>query len=210
MSAPPRESRGRLSHIAMLGAVIALVIAVRLAWVQVRCAEAYKKLAMEQHFERERLAPHRGAILDRNMEPLAYTADNPTLIVDANTLTAAEKGTLARGLAPILGVEAGQLERKLNRQKGAVELNPKATALTAEDLAGLPAFVKVEHHPKRIYRIGPAAAHLTGYVGVNQEGLDGIEVQWDRYLRGEPGWTTYLRDARGHQQAESLKKPPVP
>ena len=198
MNAPPRESRGRLSLIAIVGAVIALVIGARLAWVQIKCAEMYKKRAMEQHFERERLAPHRGAILDRNRDQLAYTADNPTLIVDANTLTPAEKGAMARRLAPILGVDAAQLERKLIRQKGAVVLNPKATFLSADDLAGLPPNVIVEHHPKRIYRVGSAAAHVTGYVGVDQEGLDGVEGQWDKYLRGQPGWTTFLRDAWEH------------
>jgi len=207
--ATPRESRGRLTLIGLAGGIIAAVMAARLIWIQVVDAPRYVALAHDQHFERERLAPHRGAVKDRHGTNLSYTADNPTLIVDANRLDAAGRKEIAVCLAEILELSAGAIEKKLSQRKGAVVLNPKATALTGDDLANLPPNVIVEHHPKRIYPFGAAAAHVIGYVGVDQEGLDGIEKQWDETLRGFPGWTTYLRDARGHRQAESFRNPPV-
>ena len=184
------------------------VFAARLIWIQVVEAKLWDIRAHDQHVERERLAPHRGAIMDRHRTSLSYTADNPTLIVDANLLDAAGRREIAMRLAPVLELTPAAIERKLAQKKGAVVLNPKATALTGDDLANLPRNVIVEHHPKRIYPFGAACAHVTGYVGTDQEGLDGIEKQWDETLRGVPGWTTYLRDARGHRQAETLRNPP--
>lgn len=209
MSGSPGDGRGRLSHFALVGGIIATIMVARLLWVQGIKGHEYKRMADDQHFERVHLKPHRGAVNDRHGVSFCYTADNPSLIVDTNLLDAAGRKELANRLAKILGLTPAAIEKKLAQGRGAVTLNPKATALTSDDLANLPSNVIVEYHPKRIYPFGSASAHVSGYVGVDQEGLDGIEKQYEETLRGFPGWTTFLRDARGHRQAESVSRPPV-
>jgi len=207
VSATPRDSRGRLSLFGLAGALIFAVMATRLVWIQVVDADMYKRMAVDQHFVRVRLLPHRGAVEDRHGVRICYTAENPTLIVDANTLDAAGRLRIADALAPLLGLKRASIEQLLARRTGAVVLNPKATLLTADDLAGLPPDVIVEHHPKRIYPFESAAAYITGFVNIDQEGIDGIEKQYDELLRGQPGWSSYIRDARGHRQAEISRNP---
>lgn len=200
MNASPRDSRGRLGLLGALGTFLLVVLSVRLFWIQIVEGKEHATRGRDQHEERVRLLPHRGRILDRNGTPLAYTAENVTLLVDVTKLDRRERSELAGKLARKLDIPTRDLDRTLQRARSAeVRLNPKSTAVTLAELGELPACVRTENQPKRVYPLGRAAAHVTGYVGVDQEGIDGVEKVWDARLRGQPGWTTYLRVPGGRR-----------
>lgn len=211
MNATPRDSRGRLGLLGALGTLLLVVLSVRLFCIQIVRGRVYADLGRDQHEERVRLLPHRGQILDRNRVPLAYTAENITLLVDVTRLKRGDRLQLAHDLAPKLQIPRADLERTLLRAQGAeVRLNPKSTAVTLEELGRLPACVRTENQPKRVYPFGRSAAHVTGYVGVDQEGLDGVEKVWDARLRGQPGWATYLRVPGGRRYPQGDGRPAAP
>jgi cell division protein FtsI (penicillin-binding protein 3) len=206
VSAPPRDVRGRLGLFTVLGVLLFVVLSVRLFWVQILRGNDYRESAQNQHFERVRVAPHRGRILDRHGKELAFTAENPTIVVDAAKLDPAARPALARRLAPILGIPAADIVRKLDTRRRDVRLNPGATEVVMDSLRNLPRSVTVQLQPKRIYPYGKAAAHVTGFVGVDQEGIEGLEVAWDRELRGRPGWATYLRDGHQNRMSQGIER----
>jgi cell division protein FtsI (penicillin-binding protein 3) len=210
VSAPLKDVRGRLGLFRAFGVFLFLLLSARLFWIQVLNADESIRRAQNQHIERVRVAPHRGRILDRHDVELAFTAENPTIVVDAAKLDPAKRPALANRLAPILGIPAAEIARKLDSTRRDLRLNPGATAVVMDSLRDFPREVAVQLQPKRIYPYGRAAAHVTGFVGVDQEGIEGLEVAWDRELRGRPGWATYLRDGHQNRMSQGIERAAEP
>ena len=179
----------------MLVALLAIVI-VRLAWMQVVAAPAFAKMAEAQRRREIELAPKRGAILDREGEPLAVTTDARTIY--ATPYQVKDKTGTAKALASVLGGDAATYEEKLKRDTGFVYLGRKvdaerAAALEALDLGGI-GFLD---DSKRSYPSGELACQILGFVGVDDKGLAGLEKHYDELLAGTPGHLVAERDAMG-------------
>lgn len=112
-------------------------------------------------------------------------------------IPAAEKETIARVLEHTLKLDRAFLQDRLWRDKSFVWLARKVTPaqsreLRARNLKGI-GFIK---ESKRSYPNGYLASQCIGFAGLDNSGLEGLELYYDRYLRGSPGWAVMLRDAR--------------
>lgn len=213
MNCTPRDSRSRLKLLGLCGLLVFAVLGIRLFWIQVVEGEKYATISRDQHIERVRLLPHRGRILDRHDVPLAYTVDNPVLVAEPARLgSPAQRRQTTRALARYLETSAADLDRKIARAgRRPVVLNRQPTPLPSELLDSLDfQGITSNREPKRVYPLGPAAAHVTGFVGVDQEGIEGTEKAYDRELQGSPGWATFRRDAHGGRHPFGWDRPPVP
>lgn len=197
----PGSKRGRrhsdrsASMLAVMIALLALV-AVRVVWIQVVTAPAYAGLAEEQRLRDIELPPRRGAIYDREGQPLAISSEartvyaNPHFVVDATATAAA--------LASVLGGDPVWYAARLHKDAGFVYLARKvdierARRLEAMKLAGV-AFLE---DSRRTYPSGELACQVLGFVGVDDEGLAGIEKHYDELLGGRPGRLLAERDPAG-------------
>jgi cell division protein FtsI (penicillin-binding protein 3) len=104
----------------------------------------------------------------------------------------------ARALARDLGLDARVLAQRFAQHRGYVTLKrdlPPSVgdAIAARRLRGVT--VRLEQH--RDQCLGAAAAEVLGRTNVDDVGLEGLELQYDDELRGQAGWTTRIRDARG-------------
>ena len=108
-----------------------------------------------------------------------------------------DKEAVINLLLPILGVERSYLKDRLYRDKAFIwlvrKLTPeKAEAIKRLNIKGL-GFMK---ETKRIYPNSYLASHVIGFSGMDGVGLEGAERDYNKFLKGNPGWAIFLRDAR--------------
>ena len=169
----------------------------RIFFIQFFRANYLSKLAKRQHYLFVELEPRRGTIYDTNLKPQAINISVDSLFADPSEIQDKDKETIARQLLPILDVDYNYLKDRLYREKSFVWLSRKIDASRSEaikrlNIKGLN-FIK---ESKRCYPNGYLASHIIGFAGLDNVGLEGIELYYDKYLKGEPGGAVFLRDAR--------------
>ncbi len=179
--------------VALLGAA---VVTANLFRIQVLRHERYLAEAERQHKQKIVLPARRGHIFDRNGEPLAVSAEG--LNVYAVPEQIENKRATAATLAEQLGLESRSVLGRISNDRPFVMIQQKVNPLEIEHLRSLnlPGIGFIPSS-KRYYPHHTLAAQLIGYVGIDEEGLTGLEFQYDKQMRGTPGWLVVQRDARG-------------
>jgi cell division protein FtsI (penicillin-binding protein 3) len=186
----------RISTLLALSLVLFIALFSRAFQLQIISAKKLNELARRQHTQTLTLQPDRGIILDRNGEKLAATIMTDSICADpskiANTQEAAAK------LSAILQVDKKLLLKRLSTGKNFCWLArkiPPEQANTVQNLKMEGVFTVKE--PMRYYPGGELAGHLVGFVGMDARGLEGLELQYEKYLLGKPQKLTWGRDAKG-------------
>ncbi len=192
----PRSSVKRLYFLLSGAILLAALVMGHLFRIQVLEHQQHLAEADRQHKRKLVLPPRRGDILDRSGRPLALSAEG--LNVYAVPEQIKDKRAAARALARSLGLPESQLYRRINRDRPFVMIQQKVNPL---ELAGLRA-QRIEGigfipSSKRYYPNHSLAAQIIGFVGLEEEGLAGVEFTFQQELDGEPGWLMVQRDARG-------------
>ncbi|MCK9430601.1 MAG: penicillin-binding protein 2, partial [Candidatus Omnitrophica bacterium] len=177
---------------------ISLLLCVgRLLFIQIFRSSYLTSIAKKQHNQFVELEPRRGTIYDCNLKAQAFNLSMDSLYAEANTIKDRDKENIIEKLLPILGVDRAYLRDRLYRKKSFIwlarKLPPeKSEAIKALKLKGL-GFMK---ETKRIYPNSYLASHIIGFSGMDNVGLEGIERDFNKYLKGTAGWAIFLRDAR--------------
>lgn len=190
----------------------------RLVEVQALSSERFEALGREQRVRRVTLAAERGTIFDRDGNELALSVPQHTVWADPRVV--ADPAGYARQLAPLLAGEdedvadeEEQLRSRLASEDAAfVYLERKVDDTTAGkvEALGLPGVRFVpeseRHYPSDL------AASILGMVGVDNQGLSGLELRYEDVLSGEPGELVVERDPQGRDIPQGLRRyePPVP
>jgi len=170
----------------------------RAAYLQIALAPKFATLARRQHELYLTLPPLRGTIYDRQHRPLAMTVWADSVAADPRHMDHAAKVTVTEALTRTLHLEAAFVQERLGRDKAFVWIkrqlaNDEALRLRALELP----WVYLVKEPKRLYPAGTLASHVMGYVGVDHNGLEGIEAHYDPFIAGERGFQRIYRDGRG-------------
>lgn len=167
----------------------------RLFYLQVIRSDSFSKMAAEQHNKVFKIEPRRGTIFDRYMEPLAINLDTPSAY--GNPREVEDKERTASALSDILGLDRELLVEKLERDKAFVWVKRKVDAGEAEKIerSSLPG-VYFLSESKRNYSSDSMASHVIGFAGMDNEGLEGLELLYNDKLKGKPGWRHLIRDAK--------------
>jgi cell division protein FtsI (penicillin-binding protein 3) len=205
-----RTMRSRLTVASVLLLLWALGIEARLVTLQVVQHEALVERAGRQQMQTRPLAAKRGDILDRNGKVLATSVDADTIYAVPSAI-GDESATVAR-LCSVFGDctrnERADLIGRLRRNRNFAYIRrqvPRAVGekIAALDLDGI-GFIKESH---REYPNAELAAHVLGFVGVDNKGLNGIESAYDSYIRGDDGQILVQVDA--HRRAfNRFERPP--
>lgn len=186
-------------------------VAGRLVQVQALDSERFTELAANQRERRVVLASQRGSLLDRDGAELAITLERKTVF--ANPRSISDPEATSAMLAQILGVDQGDIQAKLSKDAGFVYLARKvephiAAKVEAADVIG----VSTVSESKRFYPAGTLAAQVLGSVGLDNEGLAGLESAYEDVLAGEPGEMLLEHDPWGRPIAAGRfeLKPPIP
>jgi cell division protein FtsI (penicillin-binding protein 3) len=172
-------------------------IGYRLVVVQALEADVYADHGLDQRLQREILAADRGTIFDRDGRELAVTIDSVT--VYANPREIEDKTTVARLLAPLVRqnmldvLEALSTDGTFAYVARQME-RTDAERVRAAQLPGIYFFTE----PKRVYPMGELTGHVIGFVQADDnQGLEGLEYQYDLPLSGTPGELLVERDPYG-------------
>jgi len=167
--------------------------------LQVREAEKLKSMAEDQYLKDVELPPQRGRILDRNGVELAASTEVDSVHVNARMLIAADRvAETARALADVLQLDRRELEKKLRARRYFTWVKRRISpeeARAVRELA-LPG-VYLDREPRRYYPNRALAGPLLGWAGLDGVGQEGVELQYERYLRGARAQLAGLRDALG-------------
>ena len=193
----PGSTRRRLVGILALVVVVFTVLAVRVADVQTRSRAYFAALGEDQRQKTVTLAAARGGIFDRNGYDLALSLDRQTIYADPRVIT--HPAEYAAQIAPLVGVDEVELRVKLAQPNTAFayiarKVEPDvAAAVRKLDLVGV-GFVP---ESKRYYPAGELAAPVLGFVGLDNDGLSGLEQALEGTLAGRPGTLSVERDPTG-------------
>ncbi len=183
-----RISDARAKWLFYVLVAFAAYIAWRFFVVQIREGPRLAQRAYEQHLTTVELAAHRGTIYDRDGSPLARSLPSQSIYVTPGDI--ADPAAAARALAPILGRSAADLEARIDGKSAYVQLDHKVTRDRADAVARL-ALPGVSIVPEttgiRFVPSGRLASTVLGFVGFDENGLDGVEYEFDSLLRGTPG-----------------------
>jgi cell division protein FtsI/penicillin-binding protein 2 len=160
-------------------------------------ADYLAKRAEQQHNHSVKIEPMRGMIFDRNLHPLALNVTVYSLYANPRQMGEQTRERAVKELSTLLGLDPGFLRDRLSRGKYFVWIKRRlsfetATAVRALDIPGL-GFMK---ESKRFYPNNEMAAHIIGFAGVDNTGLEGLELQFEKDLHGRDGWARILRDAK--------------
>ncbi len=186
-----------------LAAYMALVL--RVAWIQfVRGAELSQG-ALENRLQEIQIQARRGPIYDRQGRELAVsvTVDSVYAIPAEVTDAQAEASTLAS----LLGMDTQTVLAKLTQKSAFVWVKRKIDLDTAEKVrqAKLPG-IDLVPESQRYYPQGSLAAQIIGIAGIDNQGLEGVELEYDQQLRGENGAIVVERDARGVEIPQAVHR----
>jgi len=194
-SAPAKTPAKRLY---ILAAVLFLWVAAvlgRLVDLQVIRYQFFLNLASRQHGRTIDVDPRRGTIYDRNGAELAMSIDVDSVFAVPSEIP--DQETTAQILAKVLDLDAQELLAHLRSQKNFAWVKRKLDAETSERVRNLNLRgIYFRKEPMRFYPKRDLAAQTIGYVGVDDEGLGGLELKFDDDLRGMPGREMIFVDAR--------------
>lgn len=190
------DVRERFTGIAATCLVLLALVGARLVWIQVIQAPAFAAMAEKQRVRDVVLSPRRGAILDREGQKLAWTVDAKTIIAEPHKIKDPRGTSVA--LAGILGGTPEEYYAKLTRDVGGLDIARKVDMGRADAVSKLGIVgISLVDDSRRTYPSGDLACQVLGFVGTDDEGLAGIEKQYDAILRGTPGELKAEMDRRG-------------
>jgi cell division protein FtsI (penicillin-binding protein 3) len=167
----------------------------RLGYLQLFRYTDYLARAQRQQQRLVEISPKRGAIYDRNLRELAMSVSvDSAFAVPAEI---ADPALVARLLAGVLAQEPPEIEIKLRSSRSFVWIARKLPPETAERIQGLNLRgIYFQRENRRFYPKRELAAHVLGYVDIDEKGLGGIEYALDSDIRPKPAKLLILADAR--------------
>jgi cell division protein FtsI (penicillin-binding protein 3) len=206
-----QRNHNRLGVAKIFFLALFLVIAGRAFQLQVLQGEKLMRLGERQHLKEWIVLPKRGALFDRAGEPLALSMESQSVYARPHRVQDPEK--LSQALAQMLNLRVADVKQKLNSDKPFVWIKRQVSSPEAEKIQALnPPGIGMFYEPNRHYPQGQLAGQLIGFVGRDSEGLEGLELKYNDYIRGEAGSSVTERDALGRrvlvQGVERLRIPP--
>jgi len=197
----------RFRIVTLMGFFLMLFLALvtRAFQLQVLSGQALKNIAARQHTSTLLAHPERGIIFDRNGEKLAASMLTDSVCADPSKIR--NPRDVADRMAKVLNLDRGVVLKKIMASRNFCWLArriPAEQAARVEELNVEGVFLIKE--PKRFYPNGELAGHVIGFVGMDSVGLEGLELQYDRYLKGAPEKLVWGRDAKGKRLYPRVEK----
>ncbi len=178
-----------------------LMVIIKVFYVQVFDYKKLSNLASDLWSRNLPIEASRGKILDRNGVVLADNVTTTSLVLVPNQIK--NKKEVTEKLAEILNVSYDEMKKHVFKNTSIERVHPIGRRLSYEIADKIEALkfdgVYLLKEAKRYYPYKTLLAHVLGYVGIDNQGLSGLELQYDKYLTGEAGAIKYFSDAKGNK-----------
>lgn len=203
--------RKRLTLLLFLAVVFFTGLIGRLAWLQLVRGEELEEGARENRIREIKVEAKRGDICDRNGKVLVTSVSSDSVgVMPAQVVNPSET---AAKLADVLALNKEKIYEKITKKEAFVWVKRKIDFATAQRVRNLKlAGVELISESRRQYNRGSLAAHVLGIVGVDNQGLGGVELSCEQNLLGKPGKIIVEQDAIGRDIPAALHRlyEPVP
>ncbi len=177
-----------------------LIIIYQLTQLMIVRRPALLELADKQHRLKIEVPPVRGLIVDRMGKELATNLMAPSIYAVPRMIAKEDVPALSKKIADILKLSQTRVSDRISRDKSFVWLKRKVSPeeASAIDKLGVSSLGTIKEY-KRFYPQGDLLAQILGFTGIDNSGLEGIELNWNRELQGRSGWRYTKRDALGRE-----------
>lgn len=188
-------------RIVFLGvSLIFLLVVMKVFYIEVIQYDKLSKLANSLWSRNLPITADRGNIYDRNGKTIATNITTTSLVFIPNQIV--DKETVAKDISEILGVEYEDILGHASKKTSIERVHPEGRQLSydiAEKINNLGYDgVYLVKESKRYYPYGNVLSHSLGYVGIDNQGLSGLELNYDKELTGVDGAIKYYSDGKGH------------
>lgn len=192
-----QSPRRRIVFLFLLLASSLALITAKLYFLQIKQQRGLAERAKRQYQRVLPLTGERGTIYDRNGKELAVSVEVASVFAQPSQIE--RPGEVAAKLAAILNLPVHEISKKLSSDRSFVWIQRKIEPAQAQAITALgpPPGIYLLPEAKRYYPKQELAAHLLGFVGLDEKGLEGLEFQYDDYLGGGSREEIGYQDALG-------------
>lgn len=195
----------RIKVVFILMSSIFILIVLKVLWIEVIDYNKLSKYASSLWSRELPVEADRGKITDRNGVVLADNVTTTSLVLIPNQIK--NKKEVTEKLSSILNVSYEEMKKHVYKKTSIERVHPEGRRLpfeVADKISNLNFDgVYLVKESKRYYPYGNLLSHSLGYVGIDNQGLSGLELQYDKYLTGSKGAIKYFSDAKGNKLEKS-------
>ena len=189
-------NKKKIMIVFLCAALILAALIGRLIYLMVFDAEYYQELAQDLHEREREIKAARGEIVDRNGVVLATNRTVCTISVIHSQLEEPEEVISVLGRK--LGLSEAEVRKKVEKVSSMEKIKTNVDKETGDRIRGYDlAGVKVDEDYKRYYPFDELASRVLGFTGGDNQGIIGLEVKYEEYLKGTNGTILTVTDARG-------------
>ena len=203
--------RKKLFIVFLISVLLMVGLCAQLGFLMIARSDHYSKMADELHKRERTIKAARGEIVDRNGTVIAANRTVCTVSVIHNQVTEPEK--VIRELVRILELPEPEVRKKVEKWSSREIIRTNVEKSVGDQIMNLGlSGVKVDEDYKRYYPYGSLASKVLGFAGADNQGIIGLEVMYERYLKGRDGLILTTSDAKGTelQNAAEERVEPVP
>ena len=191
----------RIKLFFLLLIIIFIIIIFKVFYIQVFKYDKLKDLASDLWSRELPIEGNRGNIYDRNLDLLAGNLTTTSLVLIPNQIK--EKERAVKELSKILNVSEEEMKKHVYKKTSIERVHPEGRKLSFEVSDKISALnidgVYLVKETKRKYPYDKNLSHVLGYVGIDNQGLSGLELKYNGYLTGKSGSIKYFSDAKGNK-----------
>ena len=201
----------RIRYLFIIVILLFFIIFFKIVYVQVFSYDKLSSLSDDLWSRELPISAARGKILDRNGKVLADNITITSLVIIPNQVE--NPSRVAKVISSILGVSYDDMYKHVTKKTSIERVHPEGRNLSFEVADKINSYgfagVYLVKESKRYYPNKNMLSHVLGYTGIDNQGLSGIELLYDKYLTGEDGAIKYYSDAKGSRldMAEVYNEP---
>jgi len=205
MRATNLEIRKRIAFLFFVFVGVIALLAVRFFWLQVVQGDELARKALDNRMRDVPVKAKRGILYDRNGRELAISVSTDSVYaVPAEIRKSKREREIAHKLASILDMDEEKIYDRITRKVGFVWIKRQVDFATSEKLRKLDFDgIGLSEESRRFYPKGKLASHVLGISGIDNTGLDGLDLYYDKLIGGTDGRIVIEHDAWGREIPEA-------
>ncbi|MBQ6495006.1 MAG: hypothetical protein IJI49_03285 [Bacilli bacterium] len=193
----------RINIILLIIVFLFMLIICKVFYIQVIDYKKINKLANGLWSRNLPIEADRGNIITSDGVNVASNLTTVSLIFIPNQINKNKINEIANNIANILGCDVNAILEHLNKKSSIERVHPEGRRLSYEEADKIDSLgydgVYLVKESKRVYPYDKLLCHVLGYVGIDNQGLSGLELEYDNYLMGSAGSIQYFSDAKGNR-----------
>ena len=205
-----QDKHFRIRLVVLFVTLLLIAVILKVFYIQVFQYQKLNSLANDLWQRNLPITPDRGLILDRNGKVLASNITTTSLYLVPNQIK--NKEEVAKTLSEILEVPYDEMYKHVSKKTSIERVHPEGRQLSFEIADKINSYnydgIYLLKEAKRYYPYNDLLSHVLGYVGIDNQGLSGLELKYNEELTGTSGSIKYYSDAKGNRlnKAEEYKE----